>query len=112
MTQVRWSTRGVGVLAGLEGIAVLRDRDVLPVSAALRDLQRRSGLEVTAVGSSGTVDASLEGSGDGHAVSSCSIRRRVYSVRLRGSDQRSAACMLSVETLEESTFELGAAVSA
>jgi hypothetical protein len=75
--RVQWQTRGTGALDGLTGSSVVTDRDVLPVTAALRDLQRASGLEVVAFGG-------------------CSFRRpgRAYSVRLSKPGQRPTSCLL------------------
>lgn len=75
--RVRWQTRGTGLLDGMTGSSVVTDLDVLPVTAALRDLQRASGLEVVAFG--GT---SFQRPG------------RAYSVRLGKPGQRPTSCLL------------------
>jgi len=48
--RVHWLTLGTGQLDGLTGSSIITDQDVLPVTAALRDLQRACGLEVVAFG--------------------------------------------------------------
>lgn len=75
--RVVWQTRGTGALDGLTGSSIVTARDVLPVTAALRDLQRASGLEVVALGGS-----------------PCRRPGRAYSVRLGKRGQRPTSCLL------------------
>lgn len=114
MNRIKWSTRGVGKLSGLEGTAVVEDRDVLPVTAALRALERLAGIEVTAFGSS-CLNASRSSRTNQGTVCS-SPGRRVYSVRFYRAGHEAAACLLVVEPLsdpdEPPTLERRASTSA
>jgi hypothetical protein len=78
--RVHWLTKGIGLLDGLTGDSVLTDRDVLPVTAALRSLQRATGYEVVAFGG---VPRREPG--------------RAYSVRLSKSGQRPTSCLLVLQ---------------
>lgn len=75
--RVHWLTVGTGALEGLTSDALITDRDVLPVTAALRSLQTATGLEVIAFG--GTASR---------------WPGRAYSVRLRRKGERPTSCLL------------------
>ncbi|MGC4063155.1 MAG: hypothetical protein QM784_00595 [Polyangiaceae bacterium] len=80
---VRWRIQGVAPVDGLNGTVETSERDVVPLTAALRELQRRSGLEVVGVGP---------------LPSGSRIRdsKRVYSVRLVGQGAEPTSCLLLV----------------
>lgn len=79
--RVRWRTVGAPPFSSLNGVAVVTHADVLPVTAALRALQKSSGLQVVACGSR----ASKPGT-------------RRYSVRLVGPANAVASCQLELTT--------------
>lgn len=84
--RVTWKAVGLGFGEGVTGVATVGERDVLPITAALRDLQRATGAEVLTFGSSGIprVDS-----------------RRFYSVRLAKPGQRPTAAMVAIELEDE-----------
>ena len=86
--RVRWQTRaGTNGLDRLAGVARLTDRDVTPVTAALRDLQSATGSEVVSVSGLGR---SLDPLGN--------VIRRHFLVLVHQAGQRRRV-LLTVEAL-------------